>query len=497
MRAILFAALSIAALVVAGCSGNNGNTSTSSTDTTPPLPAPGQVPVVHRADGVIVDASQYPGDIPVMAEHYVAKRGSGEPTIGVNARGAAIYPSIEFDAVAAMPGAAPRTLIYISTDNGTTWTDRTPTIGNAGAVAGNPVSLDPFVYADPATGRLFTIDLYVGCADLSYTDDDGVTWTTNPIACGIPVDDHQSIAAGPVVAPAVPNPVYPRVLYYCVNQIAATSCSRSLDGGLDWVAGAPPYPGATSGQGEGGQPDFCGGLSGHVYASQKTGTVFLPKGQCGFPEVARSTDMGTTWTQVVVDGTAGISGHDGSVAADANGTVYYFWLDGQGFPRLAVSHDDGQTFEASMNVTAPGVTAAKFPAVTAGDGGRIAFLYVGSTVPGGFTAKDAALANATWNGYLGFSLDADKPDPVFASVTANPVVDPLKRGACAGRCSGMFDFFDIQIHPKTGQVWVSLVDLCNDTCATPTGTAKDTITSRGAVGVQMGGTMLRRTPVAG
>jgi hypothetical protein len=160
---------------------------------------------------------------------------------------------------------------------------------------------------------------------------------------------------------------------------------------------------------------------------------------------------------------------------------------------LAVSHDDGAHFDASMNVTAPGVTAAKFPAITAGDGGRIAFLYVGTEVAGGFGAKGKTLANATWNAYVGYSLDADKTAPVFATVTANPTADPLKRGDCSGRCGGMYDFLDIQIQPKTGQVWMSLVDLCNDKCAASDGTSKDPIISRGAVGVQLGGTLLRGT----
>ena len=63
-------------------------------------------------------------------------------------------------------------------------------------------------------------------------------------------------------------------------------------------------------------------------------------------------------------------------------------------------------------------------------------------------------------------------------------------GDCSDRCSGMFDFFDLQVNPKTGQMWASAVDLCNEKCAQPDGTSKDPIISRGAVGVQVGGTLL-------
>lgn len=482
--AVLLAATVCAALL-AGCLGGNPTASSSTTDSNPPLYS---TVVVHQAGGKVVPAAQYKGTLPVFAERYVGDRGAGEPTIGVNARGVAIFPSIAFDVAG---GGAASTRIFISKDNGTTWTDKSPSIANLGAVPAQPTSLDPFVYADPGTGRLFTIDLYVGCANMSYSDDDGTTWTTNPIACGIPVDDHQSIIAGPPVPPLVASPLYPNVLYYCVNQIGATTCTRSFDGGLTWTAGSPAFPGAQP------QPDnndplnsFCGGLSGHVYASRVTGTVFMPKGQCGKAMVARSTDNGNSWTPVTVD-SAGIDGHDASVAVDGNGTVYYFYLDPQSLPRLAVSHDDGASFEAPINVTLPGITAGKFPAITAGDAGRIAFYYVGSTVKGGFDAKSKDMDLATWNGYVGMGLDADKPNPTFASTTINPAADPLKRGDCSGRCQGMFDFFDIQINPATGQVWTSAVDLCNDKCAGPDGTNKDAVTSRGAVGVQVGGTMLK------
>jgi len=510
MRAVLFAALLVAA-VLAGCSSQPATTSTS-TSAPPPLPEPGTTPIAFHADGAVVPTGSF-GGLPEVVQRFVANRTSGEPTVGWNAHGAIIYPSIAFDALpdaaAQVAGQLPRTFVYVSTDNGTTWSDRTPSYANAGALASEPVSMDPFVYVDPHTGRMFTTDLYIGCAYTSYSDDDGATWLTNPFTCGVPVDDHQSIAAGPFVVPPVSTPVYPDVLYYCINQIGATTCSHSLDGGLTWVAGEPAYPGAQAG-GEGQSADVCGGLSGHVFASWKTGTVFVPKGQCGVAMVARSTTNGATWTDVTVDHSVGFDGHDGAVAVDANGTVYYLFLDAHTLPRLSVSHDDGATWSHPLNVTTPGVTTCKYPAITAGDAGRIAFLCIGSTTPHGprydAGCKDAPkcldgdkypseLHNATWNVYVTYSFDADRENATFLTVMANPPADPIARGYCSDRCykldnDGMFDFADIQHNPVTGQVVASFVDQCVEACAQPNGTDQDISHGRGAVAVQVGGPSL-------
>jgi hypothetical protein len=475
---LLLAGLLVASLIASGCS--SGKSDSNTTGTTPIKTIPSGMKV-HYADGVEAPADAYPGDLPVFDERYVGDRGAGEPTVGVNAHGTAIFPSIAFDVAG---GQLASTRVFISKDNGTTWEDRSPQI--AGLAAAAPTSLDPYVYADPATGRLFTIDLYVGCSNLSWSDDDGASWLTNPIACGLPVNDHQTLTSGPFVAPVPATPVYPRVLYYCVNQIGASTCTHSLDGGLSWIAGQPPYPGVEA-PGEGTSGGLCGGLHGHIFASEKTGTLFVPKGQCGRAQVARSTDNGLTFTQINVAPGVSFDGHDGAVSTDSAGNVYYFFLDGNTFPRLVVSRDDGASWGPVLNVTMPGVTAAKFPAITAGADGHIAFTYVGTTVKGGFAGDQD---NATWSAYIGMSLNAADDTPVFASTPVRDSADPIKRGACVDRCDGMFDFIDIQIQPTTGQVWSSMVDLCNDACAAPAGTPSDPITSRGAVGVQVGGTML-------
>lgn len=508
MRIFAIAAiLLLSASILAGCSDKKSD---DDGDDDKVRALPGEVPIVHRSDGRILLLSAYPGEIPVFAQRYVANRGSGEPTIAVSRNGVAIYPSIEFDALPDNPiNNLPKTIVYRSADNGTTWTDATPTL--FGALPAAPVSLDPYVYADPVTGRLFNIDLNLAVGGfLSWSDDDGASWLSNPGCCGLPVDDHQTLFSGPAtILPT--SPLYPdRVLYFCINQVVDATCTHSIDGGMTWTYGEPVFQGIEQGTPEGRPTGVCGGLHGHGHASEATGTAFLPKGHCGQAWLGRSEDNGLTWDIVLVDDTVGFDGHEAIVSTDRAGNVYYFFLDENTLPRLSVSTDDGLTWSAPMNVTAPGVTTAKFPSIVAGEDGRIAFLYVGSTTPSGADVheRDDAgdykhedeLANATWNAYIGFSLDALDADPVFATVTPHDIADPLARGECPDRCyrdeGGMYDFLDIEVNPVTGQVWTAIVDMCNDDegpappCNSPEGTAESYHRSRGAVGVQTGGTLL-------
>ncbi|MDQ3879362.1 MAG: glycoside hydrolase, partial [Actinomycetota bacterium] len=131
-----------------------------------------------------------------------------------------------------------------STDQGQTWQIVSPKApGGRNAQA---VSLDPYLYVDHRTNRVFTIDNTVACLYMSYSDDEGGSWVTNPAMCSHPdVNDHQTIAAGPpATTPKAAMVAYPDVLYYCYNDVITTSCAKSLDGGVSWTqTGSPAFPG--------------------------------------------------------------------------------------------------------------------------------------------------------------------------------------------------------------------------------------------------------------
>ncbi|HUR26027.1 MAG TPA: sialidase family protein [Candidatus Thermoplasmatota archaeon] len=109
--------------------------------------------------------------------HDVGEQGP-EPSIGVDSSGA-----IYFQALA-------KTMK--STDGGATWR-------NMNSPVSAPTTLDPYLWLDPVTDRIFANQLYVACSYLTFSDDGGEIWTPNPAACGTPVNDHQKMTTGPYV----------------------------------------------------------------------------------------------------------------------------------------------------------------------------------------------------------------------------------------------------------------------------------------------------------
>ena len=433
--------------------------------------------VAHLAGGKKISAPDAPS-----ARWYDTTLDAGEPTIAHSKDGSVFFVGADIDTVGGRPNQVD---IVRSDDRGGTWTNVSPKIGPENA---HPVTLDPYIWMDKDTGRLFTIDLTVACSLLSFTDDEGASWVTNPLACGRPVNDHQTLFGG---RPATSTPIaYENVLYYCWNDVATSSCSKSTNGGLTFQpTGSPAFRGVTQDD-EGGQ-ELCGGLHGHGVVSPKDGTVFLPREYCGKPYVAISHDEGLSWEQVQVSRLDAPEGADPSVDVDEKGNVYYTWIGPDYNLWLTVSKNNGKTWGKPMMVGSPGVKEANLPAIDVGEPGKIAIAYMGSENSSGKPRGDDAgdYSKVTWNGYITMSANVLDERPIFYSGAVNDRSNPLARARCGpGRCGRVFDFIDVEIGPD-GTPWGAYVDACIVQCEQPTAIAN--FGDKGFAGRLVGGPRLR------
>ena len=437
----------------------------------PPGDPQGDV-VVHRASGAPATPADYDGTLPVFAAIALDAE-AWEPTIGVDRDGHVVLATVTNTLSRQLaPGVRPtvgtRTVPYVSDDGGRTWEARAPHVADQPAHA---YAADPFLHVDPHTGRIFVSDLYGGCAWLSWSDDAGASWETNPLGCGAAGNDHQAVFTGPP-PDGVSTQGYANVVYYCANNfVNAIACARSLDGGATFgpsavVAAQPAEDGAPSTQScaraihapDGG---VYSPVPSGIGAVAPDGTAYLPWSHCGRFHLGVSRDGGASWENVIVadDLPTGFV-NDPTVAIDAAGHVHALWIDADARVRLASSRDEGVTWTSGWDAGAPGLVAATFPALTAGAEGRVAFAYYGTT--------DERDTDARWHAYVGIVLDALADDPVFATGRANPADDPIAVGTCEGRCPGdpgVGDFLGMTHDPRNGRVWVALADMCyRDQC---------------------------------
>jgi hypothetical protein len=397
-----------------------------------------------------------PGRVPVAAASGLNHQ-AGEPTLGTNPGGDIFVATGSFNWYGPV-GAGMTPDILRSSDKGKTWEVVSPRVLGQNVTV---TSMDPYVLVDNVDGdnaRIFTIDLTVACSYMSFSDDDGASWITNPLACGRPVNDHQTLFAG---APASsPTIGYPNIVYYCWNDVGSSSCTKSLDGGISFTpTGQPAFFGYPPDEGTEG--DLCGGLHGHGVVD-KAGTVYLPREYCGQPYLAISKDEGLSWERVKVSKIKkddSVGGSDPSVAVDAKGNLYYVWTSNKDrMPYLSVSKNGGKKWTDPIPVGPPALQEANLITITVGDPGKIAIAYYGSEnslfqkcrIEGSKTYPcDAAdYLETTWNGYLAMSTDALSANPLFLTGTINPLKDPLVTQRCGpGRCGSVWDFIDVEISP--------------------------------------------------
>lgn len=401
--------------------------------------------VAHHPGGIKVSSGPAVAAAPDARIYRLGING-WEPTVGVDSKGRIFYQA---------RNANLEPQVMRSTNEGHTWEIVSPSIAGQPA---QPISVDPILYLDKDTGRVFTNNIPpdITCQYVSFTDDAGESWTTSMI-CGH--FDHQNIFTGPPPEGGDKPQGYPNVVYYCAINLVmlagtstATTCGRSLDGGLTWLhTGEPAYITPIPPR-EGQDEPWCDGAVGHGFVGPD-GTVYLPRVWCGEAFVSISRDEGLTWDAVQVADIGG-RGHEAGIAADGGGNLYYTWIADDGLPYLSVSRNDGKTWGRPMMIGPPGLKRASLPALDIGGKGKIAITYAGSDTPGKRENK------WTWNGYITTTTNALAADPTFYSGTINAKSDPLMRGDCGTtRCHTLGDFFDVTIAPD-GTPWAAFVDAC-------------------------------------
>ena len=307
-----------------------------------------------------------------------------------------------------------------------------------GAVAN---SNDPYVYVDRWTDRIMKFDMHaLAGMTVEWSDDEGETWGPFGLASfatGYSVQDHQTIASSPYNAA-----LHETTWVFCVNgNWQSPLCSTSNDGGLTW---GPEVPGA---------PVNCnsGGLTGHMVGAND-GNFYRGNPSCdgeGY-SIYRSTNGGLTWTEhelpTDVTGMADTwNFEEAQVYPDEENNLHAMWMGADDLPYYSYSFNQGDSWSAPLMVAPPGLNGTGFPAVAAGDSGKVAFAYLGDT------------GGDTWNGYISIMTDSFSETPLITTVQVNEFGDPLSLEADCGynRCGGFGDFIDILVD-NHGRAWFGL-----------------------------------------
>ena len=370
----------------------------------------------------------------------------GEPTVGVTSDGTLFTTAGGVE-------------IARSTDGGKSWERVTPPATDL--LARPKVSLDPWIWVDPITDRVYDSPLYVVCTWAAWSDDKGDSWKANPLAgCGTPAHDHQKLTTG-LPAEGVKVTGYDSVVYYSYNSFRGegTVVLASYDGGLTYTNERVAHA-----------DDPChAGIAGPVIAGPD-GTAYSPKPTCDGIHVAVSRDSGASWevTGKVTDvGSADALASMTDVAVDAAHNAYAVWTGEDGHTYYTASTDKGASWSKAIRVSPPTLNATVYPVIAAGEDGRIAIGYLGSPSDAGkWETKDAESADpkAVWHAYLTFVEDADTATPRFTTVQATPDDDPVQMGCIwqsggSNPCRNLGDFIDL-VAGKDGRPYLVYSDGC-------------------------------------
>jgi hypothetical protein len=201
--------------------------------------------------------------------------------------------------------------------------------------------------------------------------------------------------------------------------------------------------------------------------------VYLPLEHCGgFQGLSISDDNGNAWRVTTVPG---VRDRDQTfdeypdVAWDAGGRIYYA-ASSRGRPVVVTSNDHGGHWSSPVDAgIAAGIEFAQFPPIVAGDSGRAAFAFLGTTTPG---YPENSNFEGAWHLYVAVTVDGGATWQT-TDVTGD---DPVQRGCIGAKLSGsckrrnLLDFMDSAVDAE-GRVLVAYPDGCvSEACVGANGT---------------------------
>jgi len=144
---------------------------------------------------------------------------------------------------------------------------------------------------------------------------------------------------------------------------------------MTWGTGvAIPYPADCASPGN--NPIGGYGLNGVV---GRDGTVYVPFTPCESPYVAISHDEGSTWELSQVANTETVGWGELGLGKDREGNLYAAWIRATDrLLYLSVSTDHGSHWSEPLMIAAPGVNEAVEPQLVVGATGQVAVSYYGS-----------------------------------------------------------------------------------------------------------------------
>lgn len=376
---------------------------------------------------------------------------AGEPSVGVNWNSGAVM-------VQSFASTYKVVFNDASVPASVAWTDVTP--------SGSVTNIDPYLFALSNKGRTWAGGLSGACSVFFFTDNDGASWSPPINTCGGAVD-HESLGAGPWHSPGAPLLAsYDHGVYYC-SQNVVISCALSKDGGTTY--GAPATVGGA-----------CGGLHGSVHVSAN-GNVYVPTHNCnGRAGGGKSTNNGGSFTSyTIAQSTQPDRGFDPDVATTPDNTLWQAWSQGNSYhAMIARSTNAGTSWDRVTDLSltiSPNPVHTTFHEVVAGDNGRVAVAFLGST--GGTGNPFDNGYTGVWHLYVSFSYDAGVTWSTYQATS-----DPVQRGCIwdgggSNECRNLLDFMDGSV-TKDGRVVVAFADGC--VSAACTGASGDPAQSRDA-----------------